>query len=136
MHKRAFMVFCLLCAAGTALAQAYRWTDENGVVHFSDRPHPGAEQIQLPSYTRLSAKARKPSVANEIPGNPRSIQNNSNFVKKRNFSPESVRKKMVKGLYNKQVPVVINYSLNSSREEGQITPYSMNPRRTQSNLRG
>lgn len=53
------------------------------------------DTIVLPSYTRLSAKLRKPSLVNEIPGNPRSIQNNGNFVKKRNFSPESIRKKMV-----------------------------------------
>ena len=30
------------------MAQAYRWVDENGVVHYSDRPVDGAEQILLP----------------------------------------------------------------------------------------
>lgn len=45
------MVICLFCAAGTALAQAYRWTDENGVVHYSDRPTPGAEEFILPEST-------------------------------------------------------------------------------------
>ena len=42
-----FLVFGLL-AAGAVFAEAYTWTDEEGVVHFSDRPHPGAEEIQLP----------------------------------------------------------------------------------------
>ena len=37
-----------LCAAGLASAQAYKWVDENGVVHYSDRPQPGAEVLDLP----------------------------------------------------------------------------------------
>ena len=48
MHKRALIVFCLFCVASAAYAQAYRWTDENGVVHYSDRPQPGAEEFVLP----------------------------------------------------------------------------------------
>jgi len=27
--------------------QAYRWTDENGQVHYSDRPEPGAVEVRL-----------------------------------------------------------------------------------------
>ena len=36
-----------LLAANTALADAYTWIDENGVVHFSDRPQPGAKRLDL-----------------------------------------------------------------------------------------
>jgi hypothetical protein len=45
-HIFAAALACLL--AGAVFAQAYRWVDEDGVVHFSDRPHPGAEEIELP----------------------------------------------------------------------------------------
>ncbi len=41
-----FILLALLVAAG-AFADAYTWTDENGVVHYSDRPHPGATLIEL-----------------------------------------------------------------------------------------
>ncbi len=41
-----FTVFGLLAAAGV-LAEAYTWTDEQGVVHYSDRPHPGAKVVDL-----------------------------------------------------------------------------------------
>ena len=41
-----FAVLALFFAAGV-FAQAYTWTDENGVVHYSDRPHPDAEEIFL-----------------------------------------------------------------------------------------
>jgi hypothetical protein len=52
MLKRTIIILIFILAAGTVLAQAYRWTDEDGVVHFSDRPHEGAERIQLPADGR------------------------------------------------------------------------------------
>jgi hypothetical protein len=42
----------LLASGGSAVAQTtttYRWVDAQGVVHYSDTPHPGAQVIQLPS---------------------------------------------------------------------------------------
>lgn len=40
----------LLCLASVAAsAETYRWVDENGVVNYSDRPHPGAERVELGS---------------------------------------------------------------------------------------
>ena len=49
MDKRAiFLVFGLL-AASAVMAQAYRWVDDEGIVHYSDRPEPGAERIILPA---------------------------------------------------------------------------------------
>lgn len=44
----------LLLAAGLAYSQAYKWVDENGVVHYSDRPRDGAEEIALPRDDRPS----------------------------------------------------------------------------------
>lgn len=46
-----------MLACSAVLAQAYRWVDEDGVVHFSDRPHPGAEQIVLPTHRPSSSAA-------------------------------------------------------------------------------
>ena len=43
-----FMLFCLFAAASAAAQEAYRWVDEDGVVHYSDRPREGAESIVLP----------------------------------------------------------------------------------------
>ncbi len=40
------MVLGLLAAHGV-LADAYTWTDDDGIVHFSDRPHPGATRVDL-----------------------------------------------------------------------------------------
>ena len=32
----------------------YKWTDSSGSVHFSDKPHPGAEEITLPKTPTYS----------------------------------------------------------------------------------
>lgn len=58
METRAIFVLLGLLASGAALAQAYKWTDDEGVVHYSDRPHPGAERVHLERST-----ARRPSTA-------------------------------------------------------------------------
>ncbi len=47
MEIRPTLVLLALLAANSALADAYVWTDEDGVVHYSDRPHPGAKRIYL-----------------------------------------------------------------------------------------
>ena len=44
-----FILFCLSAAAAAPAQEAYRWVDEDGVVHYSDRPREGAEAIQLPA---------------------------------------------------------------------------------------
>ncbi len=41
-----FILLGLLAAAGVH-ADAYKWTDEDGIVHYSDRPHPGAQRVNL-----------------------------------------------------------------------------------------
>jgi len=52
MLMRTFIALLAALAAGTVLAQAYKWVDEDGVVHYSDVPREGAEQIQLPAEGR------------------------------------------------------------------------------------
>ncbi|MGA2024537.1 MAG: DUF4124 domain-containing protein [Steroidobacteraceae bacterium] len=40
----------ILATAGLAAAATmYRWVDANGVVHYSDTPQPGAEQVAMPN---------------------------------------------------------------------------------------
>ena len=49
MYKRIFFAVLSIVVASTVMAQAYKWVDENGVVHYSDRPIEGAEIVQLPN---------------------------------------------------------------------------------------
>jgi len=52
METRPILLFIGLLASATALAQAYRWVDSDGVVHYSDVPTEGAEEVQLSEYSR------------------------------------------------------------------------------------
>jgi hypothetical protein len=60
MRKRTFIAFLTILAAGTVMAQAYKWVDDDGVVHYSDRPREGAERIVLPQDTRRRAPTPAP----------------------------------------------------------------------------
>jgi hypothetical protein len=45
---RCLAVLSLFALGGVAIAATtYRWVDAQGVVHYSDTPHPGAQEIQL-----------------------------------------------------------------------------------------
>ena len=45
-------------------AQIYKWTDSSGDTHFSDKPHPGAEEIELPKVQTYSTP-KVPSEGNQ-----------------------------------------------------------------------
>jgi hypothetical protein len=51
----------LLSALATTVASAapaWRWVDADGTVHYSDRPVPGATQVELPTTARPATAAR------------------------------------------------------------------------------
>ncbi|MBV9063022.1 MAG: DUF4124 domain-containing protein [Alphaproteobacteria bacterium] len=60
------LLFTLLCAhaalvLGASSATVYKWVDENGVTHYSDQPHPGAQKMQV--QAAQSYKAQRPGAA-------------------------------------------------------------------------
>lgn len=47
-----------------AAAETWRWRDANGVVHYSDRPIPGAERVNIgPSSQPGSARSTSPAIS-------------------------------------------------------------------------
>lgn len=61
---RTLLTLVLLALALPASAVTYRWVDEQGVVHYSDKPHEGAEQIELgeaQGYTPVSRPQSRPT---------------------------------------------------------------------------
>ena len=54
---RVFILLLGLLVAVGALAEVFRWVDEEGVIHFSDRPHEGAEIVTLLEAQTFSAPA-------------------------------------------------------------------------------
>lgn len=47
------LCFLLLLLPGLAGAEVYRWVDENGVVHYGDRPSGNAQPADLPELQRM-----------------------------------------------------------------------------------
>lgn len=61
MRTTACIALLALLAASAAPAQVYRWVDQDGVVHYSDTPQPGAEEMHLPeSPTAAPGSAFEP----------------------------------------------------------------------------
>ncbi len=56
MDKRPIFLLAGIFAAGSLAADAYRWVDSDGVVHYSDRPEPGAEVIELPEANTTTVR--------------------------------------------------------------------------------
>ncbi len=54
METRAILALLGLFLATAAAADVWRWVDENGVVHFSDTPVEGAEQIDVSEASRTT----------------------------------------------------------------------------------
>jgi len=48
-------LLAILAAAAVSAATLYRWVDRNGVVHYADRPEPGATQVELRAAQTFSA---------------------------------------------------------------------------------
>ena len=67
MESRPIFVALGVLIAGAAFAEAYTWTDDSGVVHYSDRPQPGAKQIELPEQNvrRPAPTVRNPSTGGD-----------------------------------------------------------------------
>jgi hypothetical protein len=47
MKKLGLVVSCMFLFC-VSYAQIFKWTDSQGVVHFSDQPHPGSKQLKIP----------------------------------------------------------------------------------------
>jgi hypothetical protein len=65
METRPLIILLALFVGSTALADAYTWTDDEGIVHYSDRPHPGAKRIviDVPTPRRARSPQRQSDAA-------------------------------------------------------------------------
>ena len=58
-----FTLISLACSVAFATT-VYKWVDENGVIHYSDQPHPNAQKLQVEgvqTYSSRSAGVREPA---------------------------------------------------------------------------
>lgn len=64
------VIAAFLFAAPLFAQSIYRWVDDNGVVHFSDTPREGAEEVELAPVQTFSAPAKRRSPAAEAAAQP------------------------------------------------------------------
>jgi len=66
MRAALFTLIGLVAVSALAnTAAVYKWVDENGVTHYSDQPHPGAQKIQIQAVQTYKAPPgqRTPAIA-------------------------------------------------------------------------
>ncbi len=70
--SRAILMGIMLCTVFTAgfAQEVYRWVDDDGVVHYSDRPHTDAERVPL---LKSPEPARRPQTRGGSEGNERGL---------------------------------------------------------------
>src|SRR5216684_7582189 len=56
MRRLLFTLIWIVCPLAFA-ATVYKWVDENGVVHYSDQPHPNAEKVHVEAAQTYKAGA-------------------------------------------------------------------------------
>jgi hypothetical protein len=64
MRRHLFTLTSLVCSLALA-ATVYKWVDENGIVHYSDQPHPNAQKVGV-----QPAQTYKASDIPAAPGGP------------------------------------------------------------------
>jgi hypothetical protein len=94
---------CLALACASAMATVYKWVDENGVTHYSDQPHPKAQEVDVKSAqtyqstgvtpTPSSTSASQPALAYRVcevfrPENDEVFMNTDTIVAKVRTDPQ------------------------------------------------
>lgn len=59
--KRVFLLLLAMLPAFVAATEVFRWVDDDGVVHYSDRPAEGAETVTIEEAQTFSAPAPRTS---------------------------------------------------------------------------
>jgi hypothetical protein len=57
MRALVFTLMCIAVCQTVIAATIYKWVDADGVTHYTDQPHPGAQKLQLQSAQTYSAAA-------------------------------------------------------------------------------
>lgn len=70
MEYRRIIALVVVLVSAQSFAQAYRWVDEDGVVHYSDRPSPGAEQVILQDANAVRMRTPAPRARDPEPTAP------------------------------------------------------------------
>jgi hypothetical protein len=60
--NKCVLTVVLMSIVCVSYAQIYKWTDSQGVIHFSDTPHDGAQKLNIPDAQTYSPPSPKQDV--------------------------------------------------------------------------
>jgi hypothetical protein len=63
--RKALLTLMLCASTAAGAATVYKWVDAQGVTHYSDQPHPGAQKIEIGSVQTYSGQ--RPAAAPTAP---------------------------------------------------------------------
>lgn len=78
----------LMALVGISHAQIFKWTDSQGVVHFSDNPHSGAQKVVVPKAQSFSPPVSQTPVTNEEPKK-KSVPGDAKYTKITIMQPQN-----------------------------------------------
>jgi len=67
VRRTLFTLISFACSVALATT-VYKWVDEDGVIHYSDQPHPNAQKIEVQgvqTYSSRAAAVRGPAAADD-----------------------------------------------------------------------
>jgi Domain of unknown function (DUF4124) len=65
--RTVLLLLAFFASPAFAAQVVWKWVDDNGVTHYSDRPVPGATRMEISSGNSSATPASTPSVASESP---------------------------------------------------------------------
>jgi len=63
---KVFILFIAIFSVAQSYAQVYKWKDENGKTHYSDKPHQSAKTIQIQGSKKHSNKSTSTQVVGKV----------------------------------------------------------------------
>jgi Domain of unknown function (DUF4124) len=63
MRALVFTLMCIAVSTTAISATVYKWVDQEGVTHYSDQPHPGAQKIEVQAAQTYNSSAGRSSNA-------------------------------------------------------------------------
>lgn len=78
---RAWLFTLTLYTCAAAAGATYKWVDAAGVTHYSDRPHPGAQRIDLQSAQTYESRQASPAPGAQAPAEPQAAASPRSYAR-------------------------------------------------------
>ena len=132
---KSYLLILILCWSQLLSAEIYQWTDENGNVHFGDRPSANVEKQTVDIYVGKDAVVNKNSIPRQQIQNrfKQGVHTNATshtdvtdvcsnaYAKMRSFAPQWVKMVKSSDKARQSNPAELNHALSSLENFGSVS---------------